>query len=186
MDNPSRHPGQIPDESRTWPNCLFFWKGGKKTLPKRRKSRDLWLFTILCLFFDLQSFGTCYFWWKLIFRIFWIFHLLSVTSGTVLQNGVCERVVSKDRFLMYDPVWRFTCIQLPVIFFQITGLVFSFSGFKFLPSSLPVFFPLWGSRYFLNSGTSNQRARSSTHNYFPHWNVDPQRIFLVSETQWLD
>jgi len=134
----------------------------------------------------LQSFGTCYFWWKLIFRIFWIFHLLSVTSGTVLQNGVCERVVFKDRFLMYDPVWRFTCIQLPVIFFQITGLVFSFSGFKFLPSSLPVFFPLWGSRYFLNSGTSNQRARSSTHNYFPHWNVDPQRIFLVSETQWLD
>jgi len=104
-----------------------------------------------------------------------------VTSGTTLQNGVRERVVSKDCTLMYHPVWRFTCIQYPVIFFQITGLGFSFLVFKSLLSSLLVFSPFWGSRHFLNSVTCNQRARTGTHDYFPQWNVDPQRIFWCLE-----
>jgi len=116
------------------------------------------------------------------FRAFWLLiNIYHITSGTTLQNGVRERVVSKDCTLMYHPVWRFTCIQYPVIFFQITGLGFSFLVFKSLLSSLLVFSPFWGSRHFLNSVTCNQRARTGTHDYFPQWNVDPQRIFWCLE-----
>jgi len=155
-------PPDIWDVCGTWLDSFFFWNRGLKTPFKRMKIEGSLTFHTFVLDSDSQAFRTCYFCSNLIYKIFQIFHLLSVTSGIVLQNGVCEWVVSKDRTLIYDPVRRFTRIQYRLIFVQITGLVFSFSVFKFLLSSLWVFFPVWGSRCFLiSSGTHNQRARTS-------------------------
>jgi len=121
--------------------------GGTKHFPKERKSRDLYLFTTSCLL-DSQAFRTCYFFSKVNLQDFLDFLLVSVTSGTVLQNGVRERVVSTSHSDVRSSR-KVHSHSVPSNFFQITGLVFSFSVFKMfkLLSSLLVFSPFWGSRY---------------------------------------
>jgi len=96
---------------------LIFWEGGgTKHFPKE-ENRGISAYSRSHVFFWHAFIQSMLFLFKINLQDFLDFYSVSVTSGTILQKGVCERVVSKDRTLMYNPVWRFTCIQLPVIFF---------------------------------------------------------------------
>jgi len=119
--NSQGHPWNFPMVFGTWLNSFFFWNRGNKTPPKRMKIEGSLTFhrVRLHVCFRLAGIQNQFFFFKLILRIFQIFHLFSVTSeiAWVLQNGACEWVVSKDRTLIYDPVWRFTRSQYPVLYF---------------------------------------------------------------------
>ena len=101
-------------------------------------------------------------------------HQWNGTSKWCMWKGCIQRshsdVQSSRKVHLYS---------VPSNFFSMVGLVLSFPVLKFfeLLWSLLVFFPVWGSRHFLNSVTSNQRERTGTHDHFPQWNVTLSVVF---------
>ena len=94
---------------------FFLLERGGQNTSQKNENGGISDFSQIQICFRLTKINLLFF-LELTYRIFQIFHLFIDTSGTVIQNGVCEWVVSTDHTLIYDPVLRFNRIEFCTFF----------------------------------------------------------------------
>ena len=161
MDYPHGHPGEILDVSGTWPIFFVLEWGGQNTSQKN-ENRGISDFSQFHVCFCLAVIQNLSFLFKGNLQDYLDFSLVGChrwnrASKWCMWKGCIQRSHSYVRSSL-----KVHLHSEPSDFLQDHWFGFQFSMSKFLLSSLVFFFPFWGSRYFVNSGTSNQRAITNT------------------------